>query len=168
MNYKTVGILVLAVCLVSSASGAKLNNHRSIGEKKNRISRHVEEMKDEKDSECKGEAKCISIEELQTKQDGDYVCGDKSLYEYLTVDKIGDETFPSGICATKVANTFAAGGPDVFFDIGCACKNQRLRSIHLHTPIRPFPGAAFVSCGGAWNTIAFGSSSVNFFCSTAN
>eukprot|EP01083_Nonionella_stella_P101922 289522_1 len=102
-------------------------------------------MKDEKDSECKGEAKCISIEELQTKQDGDYVCDGKSLYEYLTVDKIGDETFPSGICATKVANTFVDSGPAVFFDIGCACKNQRLGSIRLHvTPARPFPGAAFV------------------------
>eukprot|EP01083_Nonionella_stella_P279793 951696_1 len=167
MNYKTVGILVLAVCLVSSVSGA---NYDFIKGRKDRISSHLEleDMKEHK--ECNGGEKCEPLHKLQNKAGVDYVCGDKSLYEYLTVDKIGDETFPSGICATKVANTFAAGGPDVFFDIGCACENQRLRSIMINvTAVQPVAGAAFVFCNGAnsWKTRG-AVHNLQFFCSTAN
>eukprot|EP01083_Nonionella_stella_P071733 192850_1 len=172
MNYKTVGILVLAVCLVSSASGAKLNNHRSIGEKKNRISSHLE-LEDKKEhKECKGGEKCEPLHKLQNKAGVDYVCNGTALYEYLTAQIVAG-SFPSGICATKVTPPII-GGTTAIFDIGCACKNQRLKGMVAGSNT-PWPGAALVFClalsesESTWFTnVVSGNPAASFFCSTAN
>eukprot|EP01083_Nonionella_stella_P071732 192849_1 len=167
MNYKTVGILVLAVCLVSSVSGA---NYDFIKGRKDRISSHLE-LEDKKEhKECKGGEKCEPLKKIENKNGEDYVCSNgtstQSLYEYLTEDTMysGDKTFPSGICVTKFPSPIA--DPTVFFDLGCACPNQRLRTLRVYTSSAIFAGSsvAIVFCTSeGWDTHSDGI----IFCSTA-
>eukprot|EP01083_Nonionella_stella_P271203 918897_1 len=132
MNYKSVGILVLVACLVSTATatGASKKDLRFKGSGK-RISDGVD-LDSHGGGSCGGQCKCLCVERFLQKH-GSETCNGTELEEWFdagvgvgenfTYASIGDLA-GRGFCFTRIAYK----GTLQRFETGCTCPNKRLVS----------------------------------------
>eukprot|EP01083_Nonionella_stella_P271202 918896_1 len=126
MNYKSVGILVLVACLMSTAGASKLR-FKGMGK---RISGGADLESKHNDGECDVCGECLCVESFFHKH-GEEWCGfeQNTIENYITVGANHEASAHASIAALAAEGycfkRVTYDGDFERYEMGCACPNQR-------------------------------------------